>query len=111
MARSEARESNSQGDESILAMEFVRFVLGRAKENLRKDAALQPMLFVRFKSGESGIMPLALPVTTAQKEAYFAEIGLAMLKRGKRIDEAVFVSETWYVMAEQDERLTLDVAP
>lgn len=42
---------------------------------------------------------------------YSAAIGRSFLAAGKRIVEARFLSETWYVDAEKDERLTFEIAP
>lgn len=97
--------------EPILAQAFVEGILKQAKQNLKRDGTLAPMLFLRFKEGEGGIMPLGLPDTHEERQLYFAVIGMSFLAAGKIIEEALFLSETWYVEAEKNERLTLDVAP
>lgn len=104
-------EHLSAEEESILSQEFVEGILKQAKENLQNDGTLVPMLFLRFKEGEGGMMPLDLPDTHAERKMYFTAIGRSFLAEGKNLDEALFLSETWYVEAEKDERLTLDVAP
>lgn len=104
-------EQISEGEESILAQELIENILRQARQNLKKDGALSPMLFLRFKEGERGIMPLDLPDTHEERELYFRAIGLSFLSAGKMIEEALFVSETWYVSVEKEQRLSLDVAP
>lgn len=68
-----------------------------ASENLRKDGFLQSVLFLRLQSGERGILPLELPNTHEEKEIYFARLGISIEGAGKAIDEALFLSESWYV--------------
>lgn len=104
-------EQLSEGEDSILAQAFVEGILGQARQNLKKDGALSPMLFLRFKEGEGGIMPLDLPDTHEQRAALFAAIGTSFLSGGKMIEEALFLSETWYVETDEERRLSLDVAP
>jgi hypothetical protein len=97
--------------ESILAKEFISSILSHAKENLERDRALAPILFLRFQNGDHGIVPLELPKTTEEKEAYFKALGGAFRQAGRSIWEAVFVSETWFVAAEKGATLSFDVAP
>lgn len=104
-------EHLSNPEESILAQTFVEGILKQARENLRKDGAVAPILFLQFQGGEGGVLPLELPETHEERRLYFTAIGLAFLGEGTSIDEALFLSETWYVGAEKHERLTLDVAP
>jgi hypothetical protein len=107
-----SQETNPQRRESILSQEFVEMVLATAKENLKKDGSLAPVLFLRFRGGAHAIAQLlSLPSTTEEKEAYFATLGRGLQQAGHVLDEAVFVSESWYVAAEKGERLKLDVAP
>jgi hypothetical protein len=104
-------EHLSDTDESILLQSFVEGILNQARQNLQKDGAVAPVLFLQFQDGEGGIMPLDLPDTHEERRLYFTAIGLAFLAEGKQVDEALFLSETWYVGADKNERLTPDVAP
>ncbi len=109
--REAAAEASPERGESILLQGFVEAVLTMAQENLRRHGALAPVLFVRFQGGEQAIAPLDLPATTEEKEAYLAALGLSFRQTGRVAEEALFVSETWYVAAEPGQRLNLDVAP
>ena len=96
----------------MLSREFVESVLAAAKENLRKDGSLVPVLFLCFKDGAHVITPLfSLPPATEDKEAYFSALGREIQRAGHILTEAIFVSESWYVAAEKGEQLNLDVPP
>lgn len=99
MARGEREIPNEArtGQDSILTRDFVRGMLKSARVNLKKDGFLQPVLFLRLQSGERGIMPLELPNTHEEQELYFTSLGVSMEGTGREIDEALFLSETWYV--------------
>lgn len=107
--------SGTEGDnakpESILGRPFVEGILELAKGNLRKDGSLMPVLFLQPHDDKLRILPLDLPPTTEEKYAYFEIIGLAVLSTGKRLDEALFLSETWYVSQDEDPNLTSDIRP
>jgi hypothetical protein len=105
------REDLSRSAETILGQEFVEDILKQAKQNLKEDGSVAPMLFMRLQNGDNGILPLALPATHEEREDYFTAIGLTFLSAGKMIHEALLLSETWYVQADQNQRLPLDVAP
>src|SRR5689334_22933503 len=104
-------EHISQNDESILSQGFVNGILMQAQNNLKRDGSLVPVLFFTFHEGDGGIMPLNLPDTHEERADYFTALGSTFVAAGKRIEEALFLSETWYVGAEANERLNLDVAP
>ena len=104
------RERPSQG-ESILAQEFVETVLHAARVNLERDGALHPVLFLQLESREQMVMLLKeFPDTAGERQEYFTALGMALSHTGRRIDEAVFVSEAWYVGMEEG-RTEFDVAP
>ncbi len=107
----ERGEMIAEGEESILAQSFIEGILKQAKQNLKNDGALAPFLFLHFKDGERGIMPLDLPETHVGRQLYFAAIGFAFLSEGKMLEETVFLSETWYVEGDEKRRLSFDVAP
>lgn len=90
------QESRSRSG-SILSREFVRAILLGAGENLQHDGFLQPVLFLRLQNGKRGIVALELPETHREKEMYFAGLGLFVARKSGLLDEAVFVSESWYV--------------
>lgn len=104
-------ERLSQVADTILAQPFVEGILGHARQNLKKDGSLAPVLFLQFQDGDGGILPLDLSEIYEERQMYFAAIGRSFVSAGKSIAEALFLSETWYVEAEKNERLTLDVAP
>ena len=104
------KEKPSQ-NESILGQEFVETVLQAARVNLERDGALHPVLFLRLRSDERMVMLLKeLPNTAGERQEYFTALGMALRHTGRRIDEAVFMSESWYVEMEKGEA-EIDVAP
>ena len=104
------KEKPSQG-ESILGQEFVETVLTAARLNLERDGALHPVLFLQLESREQMVMLLKeFPDTVGERQEYFTALGMALSHTGRRIDEAVFVSEAWYVGMEEG-RTEFDVAP
>src|SRR5581483_4268581 len=105
------KEQLSDEEESILTQAFVEDILEQARQTLKRDGALTPILFLRFQDRTGGILLLDLPETHGARAAHFAAIGQAFLAMGKILDEVLFLSETWYVMGDQNERLSLDVAP
>lgn len=105
------KEDESQELGSILGQKFVEFILEGARQNLLKDSNLAPMLFLRFKSGERGILPLALPSTVEERQEYFRAMGVSFATTGKAIDQALFLCETWYVETEEGKQLNLAVPP
>lgn len=90
------KESPNRSD-SILSRDFIRAVLLGAGANLERDGFLQPVLFLRMQNGKRGIVALDLPEAHPEKEIYFAELGLFIARKSGLLDEAVFVSESWYV--------------
>ncbi len=108
--RSNGLERGNVG-ESILTQTFVRGILASARENLRKDGFLVPVLFLRLRSGDRGMLPLLnLPATHEEKGMYFAGLGLLIEQAGEQLAEAVMVSESWYV-SQTDAQAFLDVSP
>ncbi len=104
------KEKPSQS-ESILAQPFVETVLQAARVNLERDGALHPVLFLQLESSEQMVMLLKeFPDTVEERQEYFTALGMALPHTGRRIDEAVFVSEAWYVGMEEG-RTEFDVAP
>ena len=104
------REQPSQS-ESILAKEFVETVLTAARVNVERDGALHPVLFLELRSDEQVVMLLKeFPDTVGERQEYFTALGMALSHTGRRIDEAVFVSEAWYVGMEEG-GTEFDVAP
>src|SRR5215207_9555236 len=102
MARASfGKENKSPHPQSILGKNFVEAVLEVAEANLHRDGSLMPVLFLQPHEDKLRILPLDLPPTTEEKYAYFRIIGLAVIATGKRLDEAVFLSETWYVSTEE----------
>lgn len=93
------QESRSRSG-SILSRDFVRAILLGAGENLQRDGFLQPVLFLRLQNGKGGIVALELPETHPEKEVYFTSLGLFIARKSGHLDEAVFVSESWYVLPE-----------
>lgn len=109
--RNAKKESGPQYPVSILERPFVESVLHGAQENLRRDGSLAPVLFVRSHDNELGIIPLDLPNTTEEKYAYFTLVGMGLLAAGKKVSEALFLSETWYIAAEPGSPLREEIRP
>lgn len=105
------REPSHQS-ESILGKEFVDIVLGAAKVNLEKDGELVPALFLRLDSGEQLVVALGdFPATSDEKRVYLSVVGMALSDTGRRINEAIFVCEAWYVSVKKEERADLKLPP
>lgn len=86
--------------ESILSREFVNGIHALSKENFRKYRYIAPALIFQFVYDERIVIPLDLPETVEEKQAYFSAIGLAARRLGKRIYEALVVSSSWYITNE-----------
>lgn len=89
--------------ESVLSREFVTGIHTLTKENLRNYGSIAPALFFQFLLDERIVIPLDLPDTTEEKQAYFSAIGLATRRLGKRIYEALVVSKVWYLTNDHDD--------
>lgn len=86
---------------SLLSRSVGESFLQTARQNLEKHGSLVSMLFITFASGKRIEIPLRLPATTEDKEAYFVSIGLAMASLNEVIAEAILLSEGWVVNARQ----------
>jgi len=96
--------------ESILAREFVDTILQGARENLAAHGSSQATVFFKLDNGERGIVPISIPEFHEDKQIYFMLLGLTFFERGRRVQEAILVSESWYVGASEGDHL-LHVAP
>ena len=89
--------------ESILGKEFVDVVMGAAQMNLAKDGELVPALFLQTQDDEQMVVVLEnFPADGDEKRLYLASLGVALHSTGRRIDEAIFLSEVWYVEEEKE---------
>lgn len=87
---------------SLMTKEQTDPLLTAARENLKRDGFLVPVLLL--KVGEKIpllILPLAPPATPEQKQAYFARIGASYRRSGHLIQEAILIAESWLVQAHQ----------
>lgn len=108
MPQGAAPEEIKQHVESILEKKFVEVILQQARENLQKDGSLVPVLFLNLQDGQQALATLTqLPGTPEEKQLYFAEIGSTIRQGGQNIDEAVFLSESWYVDMQKGGNLAL----
>jgi hypothetical protein len=96
---------------SILTRDFVRGILRGAQQNLVHDGGLAPVLFLHMDNGESGMFALDLPPTHDEKAKYFAGLRFVIEHAGRRIDEALFVSESWYVSKKEGRELSTEIRP
>jgi len=83
--------------ETILSRDFIDAIIQGARENLATHGSLTTTLFLCLDNGEQGIIPLSLPPTHEGKQRYFTFLGLSFLENGRQVQEAVLVSESWYV--------------
>ena len=83
--------------ETILSQDFVDAIMQGARENLVAHGSLTTTLFLRLGNGERGLIPLSLPPTHAEKRIYFTFLGLSFHETGRRIREAVLLSESWFI--------------
>lgn len=109
--RNSGKESHAALPESILEQRVVEPILEAARENVQRDGSLVPVLFLRFQEAEASIFPVELPDTTEEKYAYFGDLGLAFVSMGKRLEEALFLSETWYLSSDVEPQLHPEVRP
>ena len=86
-----------QNQISILERDVIEFILEGARENLNTHSSLVPTLFMRLNNGDRTITPLSLPGNPNEKQVYFTLLGQAVRESGRDIQEAVLVSEAWYV--------------
>ena len=86
-----------QKHESILSRDTVETILQGARENLSSHGSLVATLFLILDTGERTIAPLSMPESPADKQAYFSLLGLSVRDQGCDIQEAILVSESWYV--------------
>lgn len=86
---------------SLLSRAVGESFLQTARQHLEKHGSLVSVLFITFAGGKRIEIPLRLPTTTADKEAYFVSIGIAMASLNEVIAEAILLSEGWVVKAQQ----------
>ena len=100
------RGSNTEAahnQESILSRAFTEVILQGARENLSSHGCLGTTLLIGLDNGERGVVPLSLPGTFEEKQFYFSTLGISFLKSGRQIQEAILVSESWYVKAPEND--------
>lgn len=76
-------------------------LLQQARLNLEKDGSLTPMLFVKLHTGEDLIGEIQLPDDSEQKRLMFSAIGRDIQAEHGSIEEAILLSEIWYVDARE----------
>ena len=92
---------------SILTKKTIQDVLVIAKDNLEKDGSLLPVIHVNCKGK---IVIVGLPLDDLiDRRKLFTGLGIKLRNAVGEIDEALFVSETWYYKADKDEKL--DIRP
>jgi len=84
-------------NESILSRDIVETILQGARENLTAHGSLVATLFLNLNDGQRAIIPLNMPETPEEKQMYFTMIGLSVRETGRTINEAILISESWYV--------------
>lgn len=85
--------------QSILEQAFIDSILSTARMNVERDEHLDPVLFLHLGGQKVEILPLVYPQSSQAKQAYFAQLGAHLYTAGKLIEEAVFLAETWIVLA------------
>ena len=83
--------------ETILSRGFVDVILQGARENLAAHGSMATTLFLRLDNDERCLFPLSPPPTYPEKRNYFIFLELSFLETGRRIQEAVLLSESWYI--------------
>jgi len=84
-------------ENSILTKQSIETILATARRNLETDGGVCSVLFVQLASGQREARLVTLPATSEEKRTYFAALGRALRQEGKLIQEAVLVSEGWFV--------------
>lgn len=91
--------------ESLLSKESIEKVLNGARENLSQDGHVAPVLLVRFESGEERAVFLRhFPEVSGRKWAYLARLGVALRRTEGKFQEAVLVTESWFVQPKGEEQ-------
>ena len=93
--------------ESILTSEIVESLLESGKETLLLDGHLAPTLFLHLEHGEKLATDLSLPCIQEEKQAYFKFQGKSIRYSGHALKEAILLAETWFVMADKQDELTI----
>lgn len=111
MGERESKKESHPEEKSILAQGFVETILAGAKAYLQENGELHSaLLLLHLNLGELAAIQPALPGTAEERQNYFSALGLSIRLAGQRIQEALFVSEVWYVQPEDGVK-SLDVAP
>jgi len=88
---------SAQQNESILSRDIVETILQGARENLTAHGSLVATLFLKLNDGQRAIIPLDMPETPEEKQRYFTMLGLSVRETRRTINEAILISESWYV--------------
>jgi hypothetical protein len=83
----------------ILEQVFIDSVLRSAQQNVAQGQGLEPFLFLYIDGQPLTITPVVHPLSTQEKQAYFASLGAQLRRAGQVIEAAVFLAESWIVLA------------
>ena len=92
---------------SILSREVIEDLLITAKKNLERYGSLQPVLFVQLANGERLAVAVSLSGTGEEKRRVFTDLRTLLQRQGRIVDEAVLLSEGWFVDAQKVVNATL----
>ncbi len=96
--------------QSILNADNIQNILKIAKENVERNGALQPVVFLHLTSGEHLVTPFDTSGTSQDKIIAMARIGFSLAKQGKAVAEAIMLAEGWFV-SQMDGKLDLTTPP
>ena len=85
----------------ILEKEVLLDLLKDGRTSLEESGTLRPMLFIELSNGEGIISPLQMPDESDEKYRMFYEIGRQIRLKFGAIQNAVTMSETWTVYANE----------
>jgi hypothetical protein len=89
---------------SILDKDSIDEILETAKEELIDAGKVSTILFMKFEDGEKAMIPLRVPEAQEEKIALIDAIKSKIHQIGHTVQEALMLSEVWYLDAPALER-------
>ena len=96
--------------QSILDDTAFQETLERAKENLKRNGAVAPVIILLTDKGERILVQIDLPGSAYERQKQLTNLGFLLAGKGIVVDEAVMIIETWIVSSKAEKDL-LKVVP
>jgi hypothetical protein len=98
---SHVKAKHSQSKSFLLEKATLLTLLGDGRRDIEGTGSLQPLLFIELSNGEGLVSSLEMPDDTEIKYRMFQVIGNDIREKNGTIKDAVLLSETWIVMANE----------